>query len=303
MEHAKLKKVTIISLTLKKIVESRARWAALIIFVMIGSVLLAAVVRAYNHWTPNGVSVNKPLTALPLRGASVPTGAAARGNPNSKLSLQPEADRLRRRLGQRFVSLGKEQSVLVGTLTISNQQSQVRITRTRSDDYEQVEIVLNGKLGSLTWSVKDGAKSAGGNATGTERLLIERLALDSPDQFILAQLRGAAYYTVARAARPEGVGASDTYNGPVWDVVQVSEPTHSLTVTPLSGWRLYQINVATGLIDKVVSQEQHGQDLTAEITSWVTQGGETVPSHITWKQGTQTLMELTLSGAAFGPLQ
>jgi len=232
-----------------------------------------------------------------------PTAATQFRNLFSRLSVQPEADRVRRRLGQRFLQGGKERVVSTGTLTVGTRQYQIRIARTQGDDGEQVEIALDGGAASLTWSAKQGPLSAGVSPSFAERSLIERLALDSPDQFVLAQLRGAAYYTVARAARPAGTGGLENYNGPVWDVIQVSEPIHSPTAVPLSGWRLYQINVATGLIDKVVCKEQPGQDLTAEIKTWITQGGETLSSHIIWNQGTQTVMELTLNAAVYGPTQ
>ena len=44
---------------------------------------------------------------------------------------------------------------------------------------------------------------------------------DPPDQFVLAQLRGSSYYTVARNVRP--AGATDGYAGPLWNVVRIDE--------------------------------------------------------------------------------
>ena len=123
--------------------------------------------------------------------------------------------------------------------------------------------------------------------------MIERLALDNPDQFVLAQLRGAAYYTAARAVRPAGVGDSDDYQGPIWDVVQISEPAN-LTTKPESIARLYYINNATGLIDKSLSRDQSGP-IYAEFTDWVTLGGELLPLRTTWRLEKQVIMELILS--------
>lgn len=194
MEHALLKKIEIISSTVTKIVGSRTRWAVLVVAVLMGSVLLVAAVHAYNHSTLNGVNFTKPSTALPLRQTTARQG----GKLQSRLSFQPAADKLRRRLGQRFTMPGPERQTLVGTLTFGAQQLPVRIVRTQNDDGEQVEIEQGPGGASLTWSATDGAKSGASLANGIERQLIERLALDSADQFILAQLRGDSYYTVAR---------------------------------------------------------------------------------------------------------
>src|SRR5258708_487475 len=97
--------------------------------------------------------------------------------------------------------------------------------------------------------------SSGKSAAGTERSLIERLALDSPDQFVLAQLRGASYYTVARDVMPTSAGGSDDYNGPLWDVIRLGEPQTSKSA-PLSHWRIFHINSASSLIDRSISDEQ-----------------------------------------------
>src|SRR5258708_32782258 len=97
--------------------------------------------------------------------------------------------------------------------------------------------------------------SSGKSAAGTERSLIERLALDSPDQFVLAQLRGASYYTVARNVMPTSAGGSDDYNGPLWDVIRLGEPQTSKSA-PLRQWRIFHINSPTRLIDPTRSHEQ-----------------------------------------------
>jgi hypothetical protein len=217
------------------------------------------------------------------------------------LALQPEAEKLRRRLGRRFLAPGREVSVLAGALTLGSERYTAQITRSQDDDDERVMIVLNGGQ-ALTWSGLNGALSDGAAAEGSLRSLVERLALDSPDQFILAQLRGSAYYTVARMVRPQEAGDSDNYTGPLWNVVRVSEPTGLTQNKPRSPWRLYYINTATGLIDKVISEEQ-GQTIVAEISGWVAQNGEQIPTRISWTVNKQVIMEFSLTNVSLGPRQ
>ena len=130
-------------------------------------------------------------------------------------------------------------------------------------------------------------------------MLVERLVLDSPDQFVLAQLRGAGYYTVARNVRDE-VGGSDNYTGPLWDVIRVEEPDRGPSRRPLSNARLYYLNVQTGLIDKIVS-EVRGEKIEANVVQWVDQGGEKIPSHIVWKRGDETVQEFRLTSFTVQP--
>lgn len=130
----------------------------------------------------------------------------ARNRSQGRLALQPEADKQRRRLGQRFQTRGREVSTLVGTLIVGSERHTARITRSQDNDDERLMISLSGLQGTFTWSGLDGAKSNGNAATSGMRTIIERLALDAPDQFILAQLRGAAYFTVERAVRPAEAG-------------------------------------------------------------------------------------------------
>jgi hypothetical protein len=227
---------------------------------------------------------------------------SARSRLHSKLSLQPEAAKLRRRLGQRFLTQGREVAMLDGALKLGGQQYIVRIIRSQEDDGESMAVALNRGPATLTWSDKDGAKSAGSPATDETRALLERLALDSPDQFIMAQLRGASYYTVARDARPVEAGDADNYTGTRWDLVRVAEPINLSQNRPQSLCRLYFINSSTGLIDKVVSQEQ-GDTITAEISGWVTQAGETIPTRVVWKRNNQTIMELIIANVSHNPKQ
>jgi len=276
------------------------RWAAaLVIAVLLGCVALAFAPSVYHRL--------KPTSAAPP--ASHAAGPRLQGQPTAKpaawqaqLGLQPEADRFRRRVGQRFLKPGREVATLIGTLKLGAQQYTARITRSQEDDGESLTIGLNGGPASLTWNSKDGSKSSGSPAIGDQRSLIERLVLDSPDQFVLAQLRGATYYTVAKNARPAEAKGNDKYAGPIWDIVRLGEPSNFTTNKPQSSWRQYLLNSSTGLIEKVLSQED-GQTVTAEFSGWVTLGGETTPTHITWKQNDKVVMELTLSNLAFSAKQ
>jgi hypothetical protein len=212
------------------------------------------------------------------------------------LSLQPEALNMARRLGQRFSPARREKSILVGTLTIGSQRQAVQTLRTQTDDGEQVEIKIAGSLSALTWDAAQGALSSASRATGSDRELVERLVLDSPDQFVLAQLRGASYYTVARNVRPEGSG--DNYSGPLWNIVRVDDPETDDLKRPQSRWRLHYVNASSGLIDRIVSDVE-GQRIIAEFT-WTEVLGEKVPAQITWTRQGQTLMQYQLTTFAHG---
>jgi hypothetical protein len=265
--------------------------------------LVAFTARAWRIKT-NGAEKQIAAAAqpTPVAGAPLQGGQRARSRLHNRLTLQPEADRLRRQLGQRFLASGREVSTLIGTVTFGAERQTARIVRRQDDDDERLTIALNGGPPTLTWSGLDGAKSNGSPATGATRALIERLALDSPDQFILAQLRGSAYFTVSRLVRPSEAGGTDSYAGPVWNVVRISEPADRTQNRPQSSWRLYYLNAATGLIDKALSQEQ-GQTITAEFSGWVNQGGETIPTRIVWKMNNQTMMELAVTNVTHSPRQ
>jgi hypothetical protein len=56
---------------------------------------------------------------------------------------------------------------------------------------DRLRLAPSGGPVSLSWTAKQGARSGKAAPASSERSLIERLALGSPDQFILAQLRGA----------------------------------------------------------------------------------------------------------------
>ena len=274
---------------------SRSRLSVLILLLTITAVVVA-VVQGYNCVTL--VRLNPTLPPSPSRSAQ--KSGIAPTKLRRSLSFQPEADRFRRRIGQRFITAGRERSVITGALSIGSTQYHVRIVRIQQEDGEQVEISLNGGPAALTWNGRDGAKSAGRNAISPERSLIERLALDSPDQFVLAQTRGASYYTVARGARPEEALGRDDYSGPIWDVVQIGEPQQFSDNRPESPWRLYLINTSTGLIDKVSARDSQGV-IEAELAGWSSISGEMIPTQITWRRDGQQIMQLIVSGAEQGP--
>src|SRR5882672_7785465 len=208
------------------------------------------------------------------------------------LSLRPEAFNFVRRLGRRFSSGQREQFNHVGVLILNGQQRALQIMRKQTDDGERVEIALAEMPGLLTWDAAEGALTRGSRADDTVRALIERLVLDSPDQFALAQLRGASYYTVARSVRP--TDADERYAGPLWDIVRVDDPDRDAERRPQSPWRLYYINTKTGLIDKIVSQLR-GETIEADVSDWSEQNGEKVPIQITWTQRGQTILQYRLT--------
>lgn len=266
---------------------------------VIAGALLCSAALAYGAY-----SLRASTAGSAVAPAGKPTlshdAARPRARSHSRLALQPEADRQRRRLGRRFSAPGREVSVMTGTVTLGADRRAIRIIRTLNDDTERVSVALDGGPDALAWSASDGATSGGGRAEGDLRELVERLALDSPDQFVLAQTRGASYYAVARNVRLEEAGGSDDYAGPLWDVVRVAEPAHAAQNRPQSPWRLYHINARTGLIDKIVSRER-GETITAEISDWVTAGGETAPARISWKRDGRTVMELSLNAVVHAP--
>jgi hypothetical protein len=209
------------------------------------------------------------------------------------LSLQPEAFKLSRHLGSRFMPSRESASTMTGTLTTGGAERNVNITRRQTPTGEAVEIGIAGQAGTLAWSDVDGPTAIGSRLDEPQQTMIERVALDNPDQFVLAQLRGASYYTVEHNVRDD-VGGSDNYNGPLWDVVRVDEPQ---TQRLLSNSRLYYMNVQTGLIDKIVS-ELKGETIEANIVEWSDQAGNKFPSHIVWKRGNETVQEFRLTSVS-----
>lgn len=298
MRRTRVRGMKATSAALTKIGGSAARRWAWIIAALIGGVLFGAAVRAHNHATLNIVGAAQPTPAARLLQGSGPQ----RGSLQGGLSLQPEAERLRRRLGQRFLTPGREMTVTTGMLTLGKDVQPIRVIRSQTEHGEQVAIAFGNGAASLSWSATEGAKSASNAVTDMERSLLERIALDSADGFVLAQLREASYYTIARRAMPPEAGGSDTYTGPVWDVVRVGEPPDPAHSNVQSPWRIYYINSNSGLLERVVSREQE-TTVSAEISGWVDQGGEKVPTHITWSRDGQAIMDIRLDSVTYGPRQ
>ena len=217
------------------------------------------------------------------------------------LSLQPEAFRLSRRLGSRFSPSRQLTSILAGALTTGALLQNVTITRQQTSSGEDIQVAVAGDSATLGWSDTEVSKAASSTLTEAQQILLERLALDNPDQFVLAQLRGATYYTTAHNVRAD-VGGSENYDGPLWDVVRVDEPKNDSARRLLSNSRLYYINVQTGLIDKIVS-ELKGETIEANIVQWSEQDGEKLPSHIIWKRGNETVQDFRLTSISLQPQQ
>lgn len=209
------------------------------------------------------------------------------------LSLQPEAFKLRKRLGQRFTDTKRSVSVFSGVLTVGSKAQTVQMTRRQKLRGERIEIALATDSAVLTWDEEEGAKTRNRAPNEADRNLIERLALDSAEQFVLAQLRGAGYYTVGRNVRPAEAGDSDSYSGPLWTIVRVTE-TAGDRQKEESKPRLYFINESTGLIDKVVS-ESGGEKVEATFSGWTSQNGETFPTRIVWTRNGQKIMEFSVT--------
>ena len=231
------------------------------------------------------------LQSVPSRSAQNPAKTSALRDKRDLL-LQPEALKLARRLGMRFLSDGPTTSVLSGTLTIGSETQVMQMTRTQTDEGETVEIRVAGRPEPLSWDAQQGMRALSRQPSPDERELVERLVFDSPDQFVLMQLRGASYYIVARAVRP--AGANDGYDGPLWTIVRIDDPEQDEAKRPASRWRLYYLNTVTGLVDRIES-EVEGRRIVAQISSWTEQHGEKLPAQIVWTRDGQTLMQYSLT--------
>ena len=250
-----------------------------------GSILVVAVVISARNRSAHGTNNSSATREISVSNRD----GFARTQRN--LMRQPEAFNLSRRLGVRFASNKREKSFLVGTLTIGSERRNAQTTRTQTDDGEELEIRIAGSSGALTWDRERGAISSSGSPAGSDRELIERLVFDSPDQFVLAQLRGASYYTIARNVRPAEAG--DGYSGPTWNIVRVDHRDPQQGNQRQSSWRLYYLNTTTGLIDRIVG-EVNGEQIVAELT-WTESSGEKVPARITWKRQGHAIMEYSLT--------
>lgn len=224
--------------------------------------------------------------ALKTAAPTTQVSTAAPVNRGSRnIFLQPEALRVSRRLGKRFGPTSRAAAVVTGTLTIAGSAQPVSITRQQTLTGETVELGFRDRR--LSWNEREGTKSSA-ELSSLERLLVERLTLDSPDQFVLAQLRGASYFTIARNVRP--ADAVDGYAGPLWNLVRVDEPQRAESLRPQSSWRIYYLNVQTELPDRVEYQ-LNGQAIVVEFLEWTEQQGEKTPALVRWTSNGQPLME------------
>lgn len=247
--------------------------SVLFVIVVGGLAALAARQNAYEIQPPQQ---REPLTVGPSR-------ATARFR---NLSLQPEAAKLSKRLGQRFIGSESDVSVLIGEVTTAGTRIPLRIVRKQDERGESVEINANGR--ALVWSASHGP-TGDTSVTELDRSLIERLVFDSADAFVLAQLRGASYQVVGKNVRAD-LGGADNYNGPLWTVVRVSYEAADSEAKPESVARMFYINSRTGLLDKVIS-ESGGEEIEATLDGWMTDGGETFPSLIRWSVSGRQMME------------
>jgi hypothetical protein len=281
-------------------VSIRTRWhrQAVILFVAAAAVLISIttirfVVRA-NIFGGPGPAIRVPP-------AMAEQGTSAGGPGQRRLAWQSQADKMRRKLGLRYSVPGREVLTMTGILAVEGRQHQVRIVRVQVEEGEEVSIAVDGGQQKLRWDVQDGAKSNTTAAFGSERSLIERIVLDSADQFVLAQLRGVGYYTVAERVRPSDAPVQG-YSGQLWTVVRLTEPADTTYSKSLSERRLYFINETNGLIDKVSSVED-GQVIVADLTEWTAVTGEMVPRRISWSRNKQIVMQLELTTVGHGPKQ
>ncbi|HKO35498.1 MAG TPA: hypothetical protein VJV21_03405 [Pyrinomonadaceae bacterium] len=226
------------------------------------------------------------VPAVSAQASPTPAGDTIHRN----LALQPAASQFSRKTGRRY-RVNRGRSLMTVVLSVGGQSQNAQIVRSQTTDGERIQISLaDGR--PLSWSREEGASVAGGRGTVAERLLVERLVFDSPDQFVLAQLRGASYFVMGRNVRPDNAG--ENYSGPLWNIVRVSDAEIDEGRRPLSKWRLYYINTATGLIDRIES-EVDGERIVAEFSGWTDVNGEKVPTEISWTSQGQRLMHYRLA--------
>lgn len=243
------------------------------------------------------ITYARPTSNSPNAQSSSQESSSSVDIPESgSLSRQPEAVKLSRRVrGGQFDAKKARSLLLNGVVTNGTGQRNVQIRRNQNATGEQVEVWLAGANGTLSWDAAGGAHNSAGALDVSDRILLERLTFDSADEFILAQLRGASYYVVARNVRRDDV--PDNYSGPLWDVVRIDEPEQDEQLQLLSRWRLYYLNSVTGLIDKIVYDSQ-GSRIEANLADWTERNGEKFPSTITWTSQGQTLQVFKLTSAS-----
>lgn len=245
-------------------------------------------------WFIGGKAVTTPS---PNSTALQPTASAQSRVVRRNLSLQPEAFKFSRRVGQRFHTAAREVSTLTAMLTLGSERHNLLITRRQERLGESLTIILQGR--ELRWDHERGPRDAGADIEPDMHSLLERIALDSPDQFVLAQLRGASYQTIMHGVRPEEAGGAEDYMGPLYDIVRVAEPIRQDGTVR---WRLFHINSQSGLIEKIISEED-GTRVEVDITEWREHQGEKFPTRLRWRRGGEPLMELTITNTSHASAQ
>jgi hypothetical protein len=252
--------------------------------------VVSAVSISYARWTLNTSNAQD----LPQSTSST---SAIVGPQSNNLLLQPEAVKLSLRVRKNGFDPRSPRTVVVdGVLTNASGRSNVEIRRYQTDKGEHVEVAVAGASAPLSWDASAGAWTSAGTINLNDRAVLERFTFDGADQFILAQLRGASYYVVARNVRPND--APENYSGPVWNVVRIDDPEQDEQKQPLSRWRLYYLNSTTGLIDKIACEFQ-GASIEANLSEWTEHEGEKLPSSITWTSGGQTLATFNLTNVSY----
>lgn len=260
----------------------------ILLLVVVCVAVSAAVFIAYARPTSHLLKTQElPSQSTPQNGDDGEAG---------NLSLQPEAVKLSRRVrGPGFDPKKPRTLVIHGVLATATEQRNVQIRRNQSGRGEQMEVSLAGSQAPLLWDAAAGAHSAAGPLNLNDRALLERFTFDSADEFIFAQLRGAAYSVVARNVRPDD--APEDYSGALWDVIRVDDPEQDEAKKPLSPWRLFYINTRTGLIDSIVCDSQ-GDRIVANFSDWIDRSGEKFPAKITWTSNGRTLMSFNLTNVS-----
>ena len=144
-------------------------------------------------------------------------GSAANGENGPgemDLASQPEAFKLSRRIGgNRFKARSASDLNVSGVVTTGTAQQNIQLTRQKTASGERVKLFTPDSTVALEWEAASGVSDASKTSNAEKGAEFERLIFDSVDQFILAQLRGASYYVVARNVRPDN--APDDYVGPL----------------------------------------------------------------------------------------
>jgi hypothetical protein len=112
----------------------------------------------------SAVLINRNLSA---RAEQTVTQSRPAGKARN-LSLQPEAFKMSRRLGSRFMPSRQSTLTMLGTLTPGSVQQNLSITRRQTATGEEVGIA--GEAGTLAWSDLEGARASGANLSEAPRL-------------------------------------------------------------------------------------------------------------------------------------